>query len=128
MAGKDNLITLDKRTKEEQRAIAKKGGKASGEARRIKKTCRYYFEQFRNMNLTDDKMIEGLKKAGVTDDDVTYGAALAMQTMIKAMKGNAQMMRLAFEMMGENDVQGSTTVNNNLPPKIEINFVGDDDE
>lgn len=38
MANKQNLISLADRTTEEQRAIATKGGKASGEARRAKKT------------------------------------------------------------------------------------------
>ena len=116
---KEDLIPFNQRTEEEQKKIARKGGKASGEARRIKKTCRDYFNQFRNMQVKDDKLIEGLKKAGVTDDDVTYGAALAMQTMIKAMKGNAQMMRLAFEMMGENEVQGNGQI---VPPVINVTF------
>ena len=37
MKGKENLIPLNKRTKEEQREIAKMGGKKSGEVRREKK-------------------------------------------------------------------------------------------
>ena len=119
MANEQNLIPLTERTKSAQREIRSKGGKASAEKRRRQKTCRDYFNQFRNMNVTDDKLIEGLKKAGVTDDDVTYGAALAMQTMIKAMKGNAQMMRLAFEMMGENEVQGNGQI---VPPVINVTF------
>ena len=36
--GHENLVPLNKRTKEEQREIVVKGGKASGEARRKKKT------------------------------------------------------------------------------------------
>lgn len=38
--GKENLISLADRTTEEQREIAKKGGKASGEARRKKRDMR----------------------------------------------------------------------------------------
>lgn len=38
MANEQNLISLADRTTEEQRAIARLGGKASGEARRAKKT------------------------------------------------------------------------------------------
>lgn len=40
MAGSDNLIPLNKRTKEEQRAITTAGGKASGESRRARKTLK----------------------------------------------------------------------------------------
>ena len=38
--GTDNLVPQNKRTKEEQRAIARKGGIASGESRRRRKTLR----------------------------------------------------------------------------------------
>lgn len=38
--GTKNLIPLNKRTKEEQTQIATKGGKASGEARRKRKTLK----------------------------------------------------------------------------------------
>lgn len=40
MANEQNLIPQNKRTKSEQRAIAAAGGKASGEARRARKTLR----------------------------------------------------------------------------------------
>lgn len=40
MANEKNLIPLNERTKREQRAIASAGGKASGEARRRRKTLK----------------------------------------------------------------------------------------
>lgn len=40
MAGTENLIPLNKRTKEEQKAITTAGGKASGESRRARKTLK----------------------------------------------------------------------------------------
>lgn len=40
MANESNLIPQSKRTKEEQRAVASAGGKASAEARRKRKTLR----------------------------------------------------------------------------------------
>ena len=40
VAGKENLVSLADRTTEEQRAIASAGGKASGEARRKRKTLK----------------------------------------------------------------------------------------
>lgn len=40
MAGSDNLIPLNKRTKEEQKAITTAGGIASGESRRARKTLK----------------------------------------------------------------------------------------
>lgn len=43
--GKDNLIPLNERTKEEQRAITSQGGIASGKARRRKKLLRECLEE-----------------------------------------------------------------------------------
>jgi hypothetical protein len=128
MANEQNLIPFDERSKSEARELGAKGGKASGEARRRKKTCRDFFMQLREMPVNDEKLIAAMKRAGFTNnDDLTYGAAMAMQTMIKAMKGNSQMMRLAYEMMGENQTQG--VVVNSAPPEINVNFVkADKDE
>ena len=76
--GHENLKPLTQRTKEEQREICSKGGRASVAARRRKK-----------------------KASGIKEDDATYSAAMAFSAMYHAMKGNSQMMRLVFEMMGE---------------------------
>jgi len=43
MKGKENLIPLNKRTKEERREIAKMGGKKSGEVRREKKKLSEFY-------------------------------------------------------------------------------------
>ena len=43
MKGKENLIPLSKRTKEERREIAKMGGKKSGEVRREKKKLSEFY-------------------------------------------------------------------------------------
>ena len=128
MANEQNLVPNSARTPKERRENARKAGIASGEARRRKKTCRDFFMQLREMPVSDEKLIVAMKRAGFTNnDDLTYGAAMAMQTMIKAMKGNSQMMRLAYEMMGENQTQG--VVVNSAPPEINVNFVkADKDE
>ena len=51
--GMDNLIPLCDRTKEEQRIITTMGGKASGEARRKKKTMREYAQKLLYAPLDD---------------------------------------------------------------------------
>ena len=45
MAGTDNLIPLNQRTKEEQKEITTMGGKASGEARREKRLFKDLLEE-----------------------------------------------------------------------------------
>lgn len=45
MANEKNLIPLDKRTKSEQREIARKGGVASGVSRNLKGAMKKYFKE-----------------------------------------------------------------------------------
>ena len=126
MPNPQNLKPNTERTPKERQELARKAGKASGEARRRAKTCREVFAILRGSKVKDDKIVEAMKKAGLDDDDFTYGGALALQTMMKAMK-DPRWARLAFEMMGENDTQG-TVINNNLPPTINVNFVDGDED
>ena len=114
----ENLIPFDQRTEEEQREIRRKGGKRSGQVRREKKTIREAFALLKDLPLDNEKLREQLKKAGVTKEDMTYGAAMAYMTVINGMKGNPSFMRLAFEMLGENDVQGVSK----LPGSLNIQF------
>ena len=51
----ENLIPFDKQTESEQRAIAKKGGIASGKARRQKADLRRAMQEALNSTFTDSK-------------------------------------------------------------------------
>jgi hypothetical protein len=106
------------RTKEEAKERGRNGGIASGKARREKKTIREAFALLKDLPLDNEKLREKLKKAGVTNDDMTYGAAMAYMTVINGMKGNPSFMRLAFEMLGENDVQGVSKI----PGTMNVHF------
>lgn len=99
--GHENLKPLTQRTKEEQREICSKGGKASVAARRRKKNMREIFRMLKDLPVNDAKMKAQLKASGIKEGDATYSAALAFSAMYHAMRGNSQMMRLVFEMMGE---------------------------
>jgi len=99
--GHENLKPLTQRTKEEQREICSKGGKASVAARRRKKNMREIFRMLKDLPVNDAKMKAQLKASGIKEGDATYSAALAFSAIYHAMRGNSQMMRLVFEMMGE---------------------------
>lgn len=59
--GHDNLIPVNKRTKEEARDISQKGGKASGEARRkkrdLKEKIKAYFETLDDSGMDNETKI-----------------------------------------------------------------------
>ena len=116
--GHDNLIPLNRKTKDEQRRIAVQGGKASGEARRAKKNVKECLKLYSEMLVTSPEVKSALKKSGVTDaEEMTYSMAMALQFMTSAMRGNSQMARLVMELMGEvKQAQTNVTVTNNVNP------------
>lgn len=71
MANEQNLIPQNKRTKTEQREIAKKGGKASATSRRKKKYIKEQLEQLMLLDLTDTTLTNNMRRLGIAEDDMT---------------------------------------------------------
>lgn len=94
MANEQNLIPANKRTKDEHREIAKKGGIASGKARRKKANLRKAFETILQAEVASPNVKKQLEDLGF---DSTNEMALAMVMMQKAMKGNVR----AFEQISK---------------------------
>ena len=90
------LITLDKRSKEEVREIASKGGKASVEARRKYRNMEEFFEialqnriPFENLDEPNKAHYTKLARAaGCNPEDMTHLEAVGGAQMIRAEGGN----------------------------------------
>lgn len=104
VAGIDNLIPLNERTKEEQKKIATMGGIASGKARQEKATLKKTLETL--LEMTN-------KETGQTyQEEVTIG-------LIKGAKlGKAENYKLIAQMLGEMENDISTTT-----PEVKIEVV-----
>lgn len=96
----DNLVPLNERTKTEQRRIATAGGKASGVARRQKRTMREIAEMVATMELKDPKMLAALHAAGF-QDPITNDDAAFFGLIRKAQTGDPSAMKLLAEMRGQ---------------------------
>lgn len=96
----ENLIPLSERTKTEQRRIATAGGKASGVARRQKRTLREIAEMVGTMELKDPKMLSALHAAGF-EDPITNDDAAFFGLIRKAQSGDPSAMKLLAEMRGQ---------------------------
>ena len=105
---REDLIPLDKRTKEEQKEIARKGGIASGEARRKKKTLREAAEAIFSANLTQEE-IEKYKAKGY-DVETLLDAVIVGQVQ-SARKGNSQAFANFMRLFGE----GVENISLNIP-------------
>ncbi len=73
MANEQNLIPQSKRTKSEQREIAKKGGQASGEARRRRKTLREELLALLEIDDNNKKISLAMIKEAIAGDTKAFG-------------------------------------------------------
>lgn len=92
--GSKNLVPQNQRTKEEQREVARKGGLASGIARRKKRNFREIFQALR-----DEKMPMKFPDGRV--EQLPFDVASAMAMYRKAASGDTKAMKLIAEIMGE---------------------------
>lgn len=90
MAGEENLIPQSERTKEEQREIARRGGIASGKARREKADLRRQMQIWLESDVTTDKHGNPMSGAQLM-------AAIAAR---EAAKGNAKFWELIRDTAG----------------------------
>lgn len=85
MANHENLKPMNERTKNEQREIASKGGKASGKARRKKADLKKAMELLLSLDVSNPKMKKQLEDMGMVGNNESL---LAFATLQQALKGN----------------------------------------
>ena len=101
MANEKNLITQRERTKSEQREIARKGGKKSGETRRNKKTMREALEMLMFDVEVDEAAKDKLRGAGISEKDFNNQMLITLGLMKKAREGDVQAYNAICSMIGE---------------------------
>lgn len=99
----DNLKPV--RTVDEARELGKKGGKASGEARRKKKLFREAFEDLLSMPVKNKKMVKNLEVLGMKVTKQTkVKMAVAAAMVVEAYKGNVKAFIAIRDTIGENQL------------------------
>lgn len=100
-SGYENLIPLNKRTKDEQRSIQSAGGKKSGEARRRKAALR----DTMNRLLTMQVNVEGLSDVIRADsgEDTTYEDVITMAMIQQAMMGDVKAYQAIMKVVGQTE-------------------------
>ena len=92
--GTKNLIPTNKRSKEEAKRLGKKGGIASGKARREKKTLRQCLEILLEKTLKDKKGIE-----------MSGAEAVSLKVFEKALKGDIRAFEVLRDTAGQKPVE-----------------------
>lgn len=103
MSGYDNIKdhSFDRRTAEEQREIAKKGGIASGKKRRENAKLKTIARQMKVMD-TPDNIKQALRKSGM--EPGSMGEAVVLSLYLQSIKGNVRAIALLMDLLGEGTV------------------------
>ena len=107
MANEENLkkgAPFRFRTGEQQVETARRGGIASGEARRRKKTMKETAKMLLDMEIPDaaKELKVKLKVMGISEEDFTYQSAVMVGILNQAMKGNTKAAAFLRDTVGEN--------------------------
>lgn len=101
MPNDKNLVSIGDRTTEEQRRITSAGGRASGVARRRKRSLREAAELYLSLPVADKRAWNKLAREGVEPEDADNQMAIIAGLTIKAVKGDAKAAKLLFELVGD---------------------------
>ena len=119
MANEQNLIPqAHVLTVEEQ----SKGGKASGAARRRKRTLKQAVDLAMSLPVTDPKRKDKLSEMGIAEDDADNQMAVVVGLMLKAMNGNPKAAELLFNQMDDENASTAeqTEAHNSLIDAIRM--------
>lgn len=114
----EDLIPLNRRTKDEQKEIARQGGIASGAARRRKKTYAELAEIIGTQKVSEENGRK-LKKLGVTNGDQTNDALAVARIFLGMQAGNPKMTELWLKLRGEMPKE-VTDVNMNVSGEAQV--------
>ena len=101
MANEQNLVPTTALTEEERRAMASRAGKASGKARRQKRTLRELAEIIGAMPTKNPKTIAIMEKAGFKPEEMTNDMATMLAMQLKSQAGDVSAAKLLAEMRGQ---------------------------
>ena len=122
---KSDLVSLADRTTEEQQAIARKGGIASGKARREKKMMRETLDILLSLPMKDGESVdvESIRSfAALKGKNINVQEAIMIAQVQKAMKGDTKAAEYVRDTIGQKPVD-SVDMNMNLP----VFFEGEDE-
>jgi hypothetical protein len=121
MANEQNLIPQAQRSPKEVRENGRKGGKASGEARRAKKTLRELVELFAELGVSEESR-EKMRKIGIPEELMTRKMQPVVALFNKANKGDVGAFNAIRDIIGEKPVE-KTQLQGTLDTNITIGYV-----
>ena len=97
----DNLIPMDERTQEEARELGRKGGIASGIARRRKRALKEAADLYLSLPVSDKRTANRLARRGIDPEDIDNQMLVIAGLTDAAACGDAKAAAVLFKALGE---------------------------
>lgn len=98
----EDIVQYQFRSGDEAEENGRKGGIASGAARRRKRSLKEAADYFLSLPVTDTRTYNRMIMAGITEPDIDYQMAVVVGMANKAISGDAKAAKIILEMLGEN--------------------------
>lgn len=121
MPNAENLIPNSERTPSERRANASKAGKASGKARRAKRTMREVANLVLDMSVSNGKKVDvkSIKSlAEVSGKNIKVQDALVLTLVKNALAGNIKAFQMLIELTEQSSQAGATAADDELSASL----------
>ena len=126
--GYKNLVPMDQRSQEEARSYGAQGGRASGAARRRKRSMREAADYYCALPVTDTRLFNRLSKDGINPEDIDNQMAMIAGLTKAAILGNAKAAKVIIDLLGDTPTDDAAGHENNLLEAIkEAGEVNTDD-
>ena len=122
MSEKD-LIPINRRSKEEQKELSRKGGIASQKKQKEQKTMRGQLQMLLALELKDPKTVKKLKDLGIDTANIDNGMALNVALWTKALSGDVQAYNSLRDTIGEkptDKTEVTVTYEENLKKAVDL--------
>lgn len=98
---REDLIPFNERTEDEQKEIARKGGIASGAARRRKKSLKEAADLYLSLPLRDKRKLNAMLRDGIDPEDADNQMAIIVGLAKMAMAGDSKSAKVLFKLLDE---------------------------
>lgn len=119
MAGEENLIPFDKRTEEERRRICSAGGKASGSARRRKRSLKEAADLFLSLPVEDKRRWNKLARRHLDAEDIDNQMAMVVALWEGAVGGDARSAKVLIDLLGKDSEEDSNAAQLTMDAELE---------
>ena len=96
---------LKRPSSEEARELGRRGGIASGIARRRRKALREALDVYLSLPVQDKRSLNRLLRAGVDEDDADTQMLIISSLVQRAIDGNVRAAKLIFDLVGYDSAQ-----------------------